>query len=407
MVRMPKRLLYPLLGAALLMPVSTSWALELHGRTSTQYLWFNNIFNDKKQAEFAQYLQFSLSDIDPDKKLTLHGYGRISQDVMNGEGFGERLFYLYADYRDLFNKVDIRAGRQFVNYAAGSALIDGGMVDLKNVGPVAFSVMGGRNVYYGIDGELTHAGDTVFGAAAYLTGYPATDAEISYFVKRDNDGIAREQIGAMFRQYLFGGLKLYGNTRFDMASENFDEILAGAKYFVNENLVLTGEWFQSYPTFDYTSIYSVFAVDRYQEGSFRADYTINHMFAVRGAYKYQDFGENTEGHVFEAGLKVRPIETLMLDFGYDRRHGYAGDLDGFTVDAQYDMTPNLQLAGGMAYDVYKKDSMTGDTNAQSYWLGTRYRLNKTMSVDARVQDNINVGHFRHDWSGRVAFNYDF
>ncbi len=167
MVRMPKRLLYPLLGAALLMPVSTSWALELHGRSSTQYLWFNNIFNDKKQAEFAQYLQFSLSDIDPDKKLTLHGYGRISQDVMNGEGFGERLFYLYADYRDLFNKVDIRAGRQFVNYAAGSALIDGGMVDLKNVGPVAFSVMGGRNVYYGIDGELTHAGDTVFGAAAY------------------------------------------------------------------------------------------------------------------------------------------------------------------------------------------------------------------------------------------------
>jgi hypothetical protein len=206
---------------------------------------------------------------------------------------------------------------------------------------------------------------------------------------------------------MFGGLKVYGNTRFDMASETFDEVLAGAKYFINENVVVTGEWFQSYPVFDYTSIYSVFAVDRYQEGVFRTDYTINKMFAVRGAYKYQDFGSNTEGHVFEAGLKVRPIETLMLDLAYDRRQGYAGNLNGFTVDVQYDYTPNLQLAGGAAFDVYQKDSMTGDTTAQTYWLGTRYRLNKTMSFDARLQDNVNIHRFDHDWSGRIAFNYDF
>lgn len=226
-------LLRTLLCGAVLLSASSALAAELHGRSSTQYLWFNSIFNEKKQAEFAQHLSFSLTKIDPDEKLSLHGYGRISQDVMNGDGFDGRLFYMYADYRDLFNKVDIRAGRQFVNYAAGSSLIDGGMIDLKNIGPVAFSVMGGRNVFYGIDGELTHAGDAVFGAAAYLTGYPTTDAELSYYMKFDKDGIAREQIGAMFRHYLFGGLKLYGNTRFDMASETFDEVLAGVKYFVN------------------------------------------------------------------------------------------------------------------------------------------------------------------------------
>lgn len=400
-------LLRTMLFGTVLLTASSSLAAELRGRASTQYLWFNNIFDGNKQAEFAQHLNFSLTDIDPDKKLSLHGYGRLSQDVMNGEGLDGRLFYLYADYRDLMDKLDVRLGRQFVNYAAGSSLVDGGMIDLKNIGPVAFSVMGGRNVFYGIDGELTNSKDWVFGTAAYLTGYPTTDAELSYYLKFDKDGIAREQIGAMFRHYMFGGLKVYGNTRFDMASETFDEVLAGAKYFVNDNLVVTGEWFQSYPVFDYTSIYSVFAVDRYQEGVFRTDYTINKMFAVRGAYKYQDFGSNTEGHVFEAGLKVRPIETLMLDLAYDRRQGYAGNLNGFTVDVQYDYTPNLQLAGGAAFDVYQKDSMTGDTTAQTYWLGTRYRLNKTMSFDARLQDNVNIHRFDHDWSGRIAFNYDF
>jgi hypothetical protein len=393
-------------GSVLFSAVS-AWSAEFHGRSSSQLLWFNSIFNDQKQVDLAQLLRFSVTKIDTENKLTLHGYGRISQDIRNGDGFENRLFYLYGDYSNLFDKLDIRIGRQFVNNSGGSALIDGGMVNLKNVGPVAFSLMGGRNVLYGIDRELTHGGDTVFGAAATLTGYPATDAEISYFIKRDQDGVARETIGAMFKQYLLKGLKLYANTRFDTASETFEEVLIGAKYFASVDLVVSAEWFKSYPTFDYTSIYSVFAVDRYQEGSVRADYTINDMFAVRAAYKKQDFGGDTAGDVYEVGLKVRPVTNLMIDVAYDRRQGYAGDLNGATLDVLYDYTPKLQLACGIAYDVYQKDSMTGDTTAQTYWLGSRYKLDKAMSFDLRVQDNVDVGHFEHDWSGRAVFNYDF
>ena len=392
---------------AVLLLSTVAWSAEIHGRSSTQFLWFNSIFNDRKQADLAELLRFSITNIDAENKLTLNGYGRISQDVRNGNGFESRLFYLYADYTNLFGKLDIRAGRQFVNNSAGTALIDGGMVNLKNIGPVAFSVMGGRNVVYGIDRELTHAGDTVFGAAATLAGYPATDAEISYFLKQDKDGVARETVGAMFKQYLFGGLKIYGNTRYSTASETFEEVLAGIKYFATTELVLSAEWFQSYPTFDYTSIYSVFAVDRYQEGSARAEYTINDKFAVRCAYKRQDFGENTAGDVYEAGIKIRPVTNLIVDVAYDRRQGYAGSLDGVTLDVQYDYTPKLQLAGGLAYDVYQRDSMTGDTDAQTYWLGARYKLDKAMSFDAKVQDNLNIYHFKHDWSGRAVFNYDF
>jgi len=111
--------------------------------------------------------------------------------------------------------------------------------------------------------------------------------------------------------------------------------------------------------------------------------------------------------VYEVGLKIRPATNLMIDVAYDRRQGYAGDLNGATLDVLYNYTPKLQLACGIAYDVYQKDSMTGDTTAQTYWLGTRYKFDKAMSFDLRAQDNIDVGHFKHDWSGRAAFNYDF
>ncbi len=108
---------------------------------------------------------------------------------------------------------------------------------------------------------------TLYSAQQHISGvFKSTDAEISYFVKWDKDGVARDQLGASFKQYLLNSVKVYANARFDLASETFSEVLVGAKYYPSSALVFTGEWYQSYPTFDNTSIYAVFAVDRYQEG---------------------------------------------------------------------------------------------------------------------------------------------
>ena len=95
-----------------------------------------NYWNEKRQIELNEYLRFSITNIDKAGKFSIYGYGRGSQDFTNGEGLNGRLYYLYGDYRDLFDKVDFKIGRQFVNLAAGSAIIDGGQVDLKNVGPL-------------------------------------------------------------------------------------------------------------------------------------------------------------------------------------------------------------------------------------------------------------------------------
>jgi len=400
-----KRLLCLFAGMALLLPSAVAWSAEVHGRSSTQFTWFNDIFTEKKQAEFGEYLSLSVTKIDKDNKLSFQGYGRITQDIRNGQGLNGRLYYLYGDYSNLFDKVDVRLGRQFVNYAAGSALIDGGKVELKNIGPVAFSVMGGRNVIFDLDGEATRSHDFAFGVAAYLAGYRNTDAEVSYFMKFDKDGIARDQLGASFKQYLFNSLKVYGNTRFDIPSETFSEVLAGVKYFPTADLVLTGEWYQSYPTFDSTSIFSVFAVSRYQEGVFRADYTINDKISVNAGYSKQDY-EGADADVIEIGCRIRPIEHLQVSLNYDHRSGYGGRLNGGIAEVSYEATKKIEVAGGIHFDVYERDKVTAEETARKYWLGGKYKIKDNMSASVRVEDNVNA-RYKDDWTGRVAFNYDF
>jgi hypothetical protein len=400
-----KRKICLLTGAIILFASSVAWSAEIHGRSSTQFQWYNDIFTDKKVAEFGEYLNLSITKIDKAEKFSIQGYGRLTQDVRNGEGLNGRLYYLYADYRDLFDKVDLRFGRQFINYAAGSALVDGGQIELKKIGPVAFSVMGGRNVIFDLTGEATQTRDFVFGAAAYLTGFQKTDAEVSYFMKFDNDGLARDQLGASFKQYLFNSVKLYANTRFDIPSETFSEVLAGVKYFPTSNLVLTGEWYQSYPTFDSTSIYSVFAVSRYQEGVFRIDYTFNDMFSANVGYSKEDY-EGADADVYEVGCRIRPIEQVQLNLNYDRRSGYGGNLNGGIAEITFEPIKPLELAAGIHYDVYERDRATGEETARKYWAGAKYKLAQNMSASVRVEDNVNAT-YKSDWQGRAVFNYNF
>jgi hypothetical protein len=393
-----------------LLAANNSLAVEIHGRSSTQFMWFNDIFTEKSQQEIGQYLQLRVTNIDKDGKFSIYGYGRGTQDLSNGHGINGRLYYLYLDYRDLFGKLDLRAGRQFVNIAAGNAIIDGARMQLKNVGPVALTVFGGRNVIFGLEGELTKSDDAVFGVAGNLVGFKYTDLEMGYFAKWTNgsDGPARETLGGSLKQYLFNSLKIYADARYDLYGEVFSEVLAGVKYFPIPNLILTGEWFQSYPTFDADSIYTVFAVDRYQEGILKADYRINDMFSVNGGVSLQDYGNEGMAYVYQFGCRIRPIEPLEINLAYDRRTGYNGSLDGGTIDATYDLNKDIQLAAGMQFDVYNREDIvtTGHEIARKYWGGAKYKINKNMSASARVQDDVN-DRYENDWQGRVVFNYDF
>lgn len=395
-----------LLGS--LFVASSGWGADFHGRSSTQLIWFNNFYSGR-QVELAEYLRLSVTKIDQAGKFSLYGYGRGSQDLNNGDGLNGRLYYLYADYQGLFDKIDMRLGRQFVNNSAGTALLDGAQFELKNIGAIGFNVFGGRDVVFGVNGEAGHRGNYAAGLSAYLAGFRNTDLDVSWFRKWDDGDVSRDILGASFKQYLFNRMKLYGNARYDTTAKVFNEVLGGVKYFPTANLIFTGEWYQSYPTFDTTSIFSVFAVNRYQEGVFRVDYTINDMIAVNGGYSRQDYGDDGIANVYELGCRLRPVSSVEIGLAYDKRNGYGGKLDGGQLDVTWNATKSLQLSGGLTYDVYKRDFYLDGSSretAQKYWLGGKYKLVKNLQASLRIEDAI-TARDESDINGRFVLDYDF
>ena len=386
----------------------TADSAEVSGRSSTQLLWYNDIVDASRQADVAEYLRFSVTGIDQWNNISLTGYGRLLWDIKGndaGEDIENRLYFLYADYRNFLNVSDLRIGRQFVNFSAGSALMDGIEADINDVGPVGLVVMGGRNVIFGEDRILTRHSYSV-GFSAYLTGKSMNYFDVSYLRTYDHGDIARDIIGSSYKQYMFELFKLYANVRYDLTAEVLNEILGGIKYFPTTDMMLTAEHYQSYPTFDSTSIYSVFAVDKFKENIFRADYTAAEWIDISLSYSEESFGEGGDARLYEAGLKLRPSVQAAIGMFHDKRWGYPGDLDGYRIYAEYSNSGKWKAASGIDYDVYNRDDMTGEESARRYWASGRYTFARNMSGSFRVQDSVDI-NYKKDMQGRLTFDVDF
>lgn len=383
----------------------TAPAVTIEGRSSTQLLWFNDIIDASKQMEASQYLMVSVNGIDSGGKLSLKGYGKLDYDVKHGGELENRLYYLYADYKGFMDTADVKLGRQFVNLSAGSALVDGIEADINRIGPVGFVVTGGRDIVFGEEKELSsHL--YVLGAQAYFMGPKMAYVDISYFRTYDYSDIARDILGSSYKQYFFNVVKAYASFRYDLTSKAFNEALVGLKYFPTLNLMLTAEHYESYPTFDTTSIYSVFAVDKFKEDLFRAEYTLAAWVDISLGYSHENFDEGGHAKLYEAGLKFRPSLNATIGLFHDKRWGYPGDLSGYKVYAEYSALGKWKAAGGIDYDAYERDDMTGQETARKYWAGGRYFFAKNMSSSVRVEDNVNVNYSK-DVQGRLTFDVDF
>lgn len=380
-------------------------AASLSGRASSQALWFGDE-SDRDHFVLAQYLRFAAQKLDAGNALSATGYGRVWGDVQQGGGVESRLYYLYFDRKKVLPETDLRIGRQFFFVSAGSAIVDGARVDARPFGPVALTVVGGRHVLFGETGEDTRKGDAAGAVQIGLTNIPDGSADISYFLSYDESELAREGLGLSANKRFGKYGEAYTQLRFDLLSEVWSEILAGARTAYFPKLVLAAEYFRSIPVFDASSIYAVFAVERFQEVMLRADYAVAPRVTLRGEYRNESYGAGDTANAGEAGVILRPRDGASLYAAGIWRNGTGGKLVGFELSGDMVYRKDYLFSAGVQHDVYRRDLMTGDESASRFWVGGQMKIRKNLSASARFEDNVNE-NFDNDVRARLALNVDF
>lgn len=374
-------------------------------KTSTQFLWGDDLMGEG-QGIIAEYARFNYKP--QGGMFYFTGYGRAWRDYTESEirdnGPLGKLYYLYMNYSP-FENTSLRLGRQYVNFTAGSAILDGIRLDLSGLGPIGISFAEGADVRFSLDGTQSRIGNHFVGLNVRLENVRATQLGVSYVQRYDDWDTAREEFGLNFRRS-WNYFSPYGEIRYDQLSADFSEALLGLDLFPVTNLMLKGEFYQSYPTFDSTSIYSVFAVDQYREYLVQADYSLNAPLALLASYTRQIYGDSDRANVYTAGANIYPGDHLTLKVSVDRRTGYGGHDWGFETDGDYKIRDRLTLSAGAQYDTYKRPDDFSENYATRYWVGGRWNLRTAASITVRLEDDINE-NFNHLPLGRITLDWVF
>lgn len=385
--------------------VPAARAATLSGRGSTQALWFADEFGTD-HFDLAQYLRFSARQLDAGDTVRINGYGRAWGDVQRGGGADGRLYNLYLDKKELVKRTNVRVGRQFFFVGAGSGIVDGARVDTRALGPLAVTLIGGRDVIFDTTGEATRKGDVAAAVQVGLTNIPQGSLDLSYFLKYDENDLAREVYGLTGNKRFGKYGELYTQIRLDALSEVFSEIQVGARTAIVPKLTLNAEYFRSIPVFDASSIFVVFAVDRFQEILLRGDYDLTPKLSLRGEYRNESYGGGDKANAGEVGVRYRPAYTTNLYGAAIWRVGTGGNIYGFELSGDAAITKVFTVAAGVQHDSFKRELMNDYDVATRFYVGGEAKVLKNVSVAARIEDTIS-DEISKDLRARLALNYDF
>jgi hypothetical protein len=391
-------------------PGGTAQAASVSGRASTVVEWFDDA-NEDTAVPLYQYLQLNVRDIGS-KGYDFRGYGRLGDDLNNEVDAKSRLYYAYVEKKGfLINALDMRLGRQFISTTAGASLTDGLKLDYRFAKRYKLSVFGGGDVTYyeGYNAQDVIAGGELSGR--FLDGL---DLGLSYVQKWDSGNTSHELFGLDAEYDIRNALYLYSETQYDYLSDRVSYFQLGGKYHQFENWTARVEYLYSLPVFSSTSIFSVFAVEEYEELMGELTYHIAPGWQSFGRYTREIYQEFADANVYEAGLeKIRTERFAGYLTGVYRDDADGQDLKGFKIYGSYLLNQYLQAGAGANVDVLERElnffNDEGDadeTTAKRYWADATVFVNKKVNVQAKVE-RVESDLWDHYNRGRVRLNILF
>ncbi|PLX90345.1 MAG: hypothetical protein C0614_00725 [Desulfuromonas sp.] len=387
-------------------------AATLSGRASTVAEWFDTA-EEETALPFYQYLQFSLMDMGG-KGYNFKAYGRLADDLQDEVDIDSRLYYAYVEKKDLLGRLDLRLGRQFITTTAGASLMDGLRFDYRFLDNYSAKLYGGGDVTY--YENYTFDANGVFGVELGGLVYDEVFGFNLSYLQKWREGVLGQELAGLDLSYdIDGKLWAYGEFQYDVLSERMSYALTGAKYRFDNSLSLRLEYLYSLPVFVSTSIYSVFAVDEYEELLAETVFKISPSFQSYFRYVHEMYVDFEDADVFEAGIeKLRTGRVYGYVSGIYRLDEDGQDLGGVKAYMNYKCGSGFSAGMGANVDVLERsiayfdsdDSEQDETTSTRLWVDAKMELTKSVNLEAKYE-YIESDLYDYYNRGRVRLNVLF
>lgn len=385
-------------------------AAAVSGRASTVLEWYDDAEEDTALPVY-QYLQLNVRDLAPGYHFKL--YGRLGDDLNDEDGDAEsRLYYAYIEKKNLVEGLDFRLGRQFISTTAGASLMDGLALDYSFLDNYKFKLFGGGDVTY-YSGY--NAKDVIAGAELEGRFFDDNlDVAVSYLQKWDGGLLAQELAGIDVSFDLNGRLWVYNESQWDILSERLSYELVGAKYRFDEPFTVRAEYLYSLPVFSSTSIYSVFAVEEYEEIMAEATWMMQPGLQSFLRVTRELYDEFDDAFVTELGIeKLRTGKFSGYLVGTVRNDDDGQNMHGFKAYGAYQFQQKVRAGLGINVDVLEReidyfdsDTDADETTSNRYWADVTWNITNKVSLEGKVE-RVESDLWDYYNRGRVRLNILF
>ena len=315
-----------------------------------------------------------------------------------------RLYYLYAQMKDVAGVADLSLGRLPYFAGVGLGTVDGAQATLRFAqNAYKLTMYGGVNVPadmtvkgYGSVGNRFAVGGQFIVAAV-----PDLRASLSYMNRRreresywttrpdpTQEPFAmlitpppqEEEYAGADVSYKIKDARVYGRYDYDLNLRKTQRGQLGVRYPFSPTLVATADFIYRTPRVPYNSIFSVFNYSSITEYEGGVDYFLTPACRtfVRGAY-VQYSGDRS--FRYTAG-----IGRDNLELSYRGSTGYAGELNTVTLQGAYPLFSNRFVPNAaLSYTRYRLDANADAQSAVAAALGTTLRLIQAVSLDLQGQ----------------------
>lgn len=390
--------------------------------TTAAYTWEqqeseNQTANHLRAYQLAQVSVGSLGL----PNLSFHTYLQLSNDFVEQAKDDPRLwiYNLYLDYKKLFNRVDLSLGRQRIYAGVGYGTVDGVQVKygfrdyfqikayVGTLAPLRKSYqiedINSDNLSYGFHLTTNKIKQLKIGLSyANLSRAPVRYKSSGIFTSNfrlDNPESAtqRQLLGLDMSSLVSNNIRFNGRLDYNLETAKVQRGEFGGRYFVN-NFEIGLDYIYRMPFIDFSSIFSIFALNPNQEVAMIASYRCNdHRF-------YANFAtvmfEGDDSQRIGAGWNWK-----FLNLGYNKRLGYGGESDGIYATINYFVLEKLNLSLSSNLVSFKYDPVASERDqVLAEVLGINYSPGKRLTLQAEAQ-YLNNPRFSRDMRFFVRGSY--
>ncbi len=354
---------------------------------------------------FTRGFQSVLLDV-AQNDFSLHGHfqGAVMLQSKLDELPDYRLYYGYAQWRNIADVADLSFGRVPFFAGVGSGTIDGALARFRvaeNAWRLTF--YGGANTpadmtvkkwgplknNFTIGGQIltTAVEDWRFGLS-YMNrqrespGYWTlrSDSLFTPFALYIDPNQAKEQYASADISYSLNNINLRALCDYNIDYEKTQRALVSARYYPSDDWIVSAEYIHRAPRLMSNSFFAVFNAHTIDEIEGGADYTVLPSVRVfaRGAY-VQYSGDNSFRYTVG-------VANDYASASYRGSTGYAGELHSVSLQGSYPLCDRMFIpTAGLSFSSYKLSEADNTEDMLAATLGLIARPLQMLSIDIQGQ----------------------